>query len=200
MTMTRLLPAIFPPKLCMLSVGLQIVGFNITVQYGNIQAITSTTNYVYAISVFLRYFSYSFFIFGTFHWLLINVVIRYNLFSKFRPIRACGGDVEQEQQQEQESPNPHAKLKNDIFTTDNFFIIFMISIFVTTIIIILTIKTPLIRDFTPLDLATNNIAFSFMAFGFLMYHLRKFRSDASLRLVRFVTPYLSPLRAIHIYY
>ena len=197
MSVSRIAPHCFPTRLCMLAVGGYFVAMKIlTYAYLNIVDLSSgTINFYYAISNVFVFFTFSIFVVMLMHWIWLNYLSP--CFSKRSSSSATAIMKDNNSTAESDLTTDDASsLKNDIKTRNNMFLS-VLTVLGATFSIILLSNSAAFPDFTPINLALVHIAFSVFALGLLIYHLRKFRSDALLRLHALVNKKATLLKYVH---
>jgi len=104
--------------------------------------------------------------------------------------------IDHDQTSTDQKKNLERTLNEDVIAKNNMFVLVMAVIVIICTIILLSDSANYV-DFTAMNLALIHIAFSLFALGLLIYHLRKFRSDAVLRLHALVNKKASLLKYVH---
>ena len=197
MSVSRIAPHCFSPRLSMLGLGAYYISQKlITYAFINIEDLSSRNfHFYYTISNALMYFTFAIVILMVVHWIWLNYLS--HCFSKQSSSAIATMD-------RSSSPrNNHINddvlsLKSDIQTLNNMFISIMVVIGVVSLIILLAnSESAVFINYLPLNLALVHMAISVFALGLLIYHLRKFRSDALLRLHALVNKKASLLKYVH---
>jgi hypothetical protein len=97
---------------------------------------------------------------------------------------------------DQKTKNLEMSLNEDVVAKNNMFVLVMAVIVIICTVILLTDAADYVQ-YTAMGLAVIHIAFSLFALGLLIYHLRKFRSDAVLRLHALVNKKATLLKYVH---
>ena len=184
MSASRIAPYCFSSRLCMVALAAYYTKFLIfTYTYLNNDNLSSVKlNILNTICVALLYLAFTILVGMLIHWLWLNYISP--CFTK----RPTTSSVLKRYNQSLSENNKIIindkmwSLKDDIVAKNNMFVSVLAIIGIICTVILLSIPTPSFMDSTPTNLAYVHIAFSVFAFGLLIYHLRKFRSDAMLRL------------------
>jgi hypothetical protein len=195
MSVSRIAPHCFPTRLCMLAIGAMYIARHLyTYAYLHIDNLShSNLMFYYAISNVLTFFTFSIFLIMLLCWLWLNYVR--HCFTQ----RTSSAIAMMNQSTSSDGINiieEGLTLKNDIKTRNTMYLS-ILTVLGTIFTIILLTNTPEFPKFTPINLALVHIAFSVLALGLLIYHLRKFRSDALLRLHALVNKKATLLKYVH---
>ena len=188
MSISRVSPHFFPARLCSLALGIYYVA-SFLLSYANLNL--DKLRRINGICDALIWTAI--FILGSMllHWIWQNFLSRY--FSKQTTSSAL---QHYNESLTENNTNVGKSLKDDIAAKNNIFVSVLAAIGVICTIILLTDSADFI-DFTPTNLALIHIAFSVFALGLLICHLRKFRSDALLRLHVLVNKKTTLLKYVH---
>ena len=191
MSVTRIAPHCFPTRLCMLSLGayfvaeiLLIYEYLLFEDYYSFKfdVISETLIYVAFSSIMFMLISWFWFIYviPCLQQRISSTIIDHSISSVEHTLIS----------------DDASSLKNDIKIRNNLFVavLSVIGVISTSIMLSITTEFP---NFSPTNLALVHIAFSVFALGLLIYHLRKFRSDALLRLHALVNKKAILLRYVH---
>ena len=199
MSASRIAPHCFPTRLCMVALGAYYcTKFIITYEYLNVDnPSTDNLDRLNISCVALLYLAFSILIMMLIHWMWLNYLS--SCFSKRRTSSAIidHNKSSAENNRSIDSDDKKLSLADDILAKNNLFVSVMAVIGVICTVILLSISTPSFMDYTPVNLAVIHIAFSVFALGLLIYHLRKFRSDALLRLHALVNKKATLLKYVH---
>ena len=196
MGLSRVAPHCFPTRLCMLAMGAYFIAKNLlTYAYLHMDKMThSNLMFYYAIGKGLTFVTFSIFVIMLFCWLWLNY-----LRHCFRQRTSSAIAIMNQSISSSSEINiieEGLTLKNDMKTRDNLYLS-ILSVLVTIFTIILLTNSAEVPNFTPTNLAFVHIAFGSFALGLLIYHLRKFRSDALLRLHALVNKKATLLKYVH---
>ena len=182
MSVSRIAPHCFSSRLSMLALGAYFIGQKLfTFAYLNIDHLSSQKlKFYYAISNAFNLIAFSMAVMMMMHWIYLNYLKP--CFLK-RQTPSTNHDHRLSSTGNYNMTDDMLSLKNDIKTRNNMFISIMVVTGIVCLIILLAnSQTTVFIDFTPINLVLVHIGLSFFALGLLIYHLRKFRSDALLRL------------------
>ena len=196
MSASRIAPHCFSSRLCMLALGAYYSKFLIfTYSYLNIDNLSSVNlSHINTSCTALLYLAFSILVSMLMHWIWLNYLSI--CFSKQTSSLAI---INHSVSSSTENSPYDTKLilKDDIVAKNNMFVSVLSVIGVICTIILLSVSTSTFMNCTPTDLAYVHIAFSVFALGLLIYHLRKFRSDALLRLHALVNKKATLLKYVH---
>ena len=192
MSVTRIAPHCFPTRLCMLALGSFYVA-HLTLTYAYVTM--DSLEFYYAVSYVLLLFTFFIFLFMLMHWMWVNYM---SPFLSRRTLSAITVNNNHSTSSAENSvvADDASSLKNDIKTRNNMFVSILTVVGVIGTVILFSVTGPFV-DYTPANLALIHIAFSVFALGLLIYHLRKFRSDALLRLHALVNKKATLLKYVH---
>ena len=209
-TFMRTSKTCFPAKLVMAcltfeSLSMNLIAFTYVESGPPNDTIINLCNFCY-------YFGYLFLAWMTFHWLIVKLWSPYcsccSVGNARRtqqldaatvttpPVGSVGEDEERlpvldndvsrpdrdnQSLDPQSQLHPSMKLKNEMLATSNVFSSFLL-LFTLIAVILLVTDTTHFPDQQPMGLARMNIAFSIMTLGILNYHLRKYRTEATMRM------------------
>ena len=196
MGLSRVAPHCFPTRLCMLAIGFYYIARNLfTYSYLHMDKLSySNLMFYYAISNVLTFFTFSIFMMMVLCWLWLNYVRHCFTQRTSSAIAIMNQSISSSS--EINIIEEGLTLKNDIKTRNNLYLSILTILGTIFTIILLTISAEF-PNFTPTNLAFVHIAFSNLALGLLIYHLRKFRSDALLRLHALVNKKATLLKYVH---
>ena len=193
MCVSRIAPHCFPKRLCLLALGAYYSAhFILTCAYLNIGY--GTVSFHFFLSNFLLFFTFAIFITMLMHWMWLNYL---SPFFTQRSSSAMAMIHQRLTSSDQINILDDASiLKNGITKRNNMFVSLLTVLGVISTIIMLTVTAAYV-DYTPTNFVVIHIAFSLCALGLLIYHLRKFRSDAMLRLHALVNKKAILLTYVH---
>ena len=188
LSVTRIAPHCFPTRLCMLALGGYYVQ-NALLSYAYLN--NDKQALVNSCCVFLQYAVFTILVCMLIHWMWLNYLSP--CFSKRRTSSAI---MDHNRSSTGNNINIDMGLNDDI-VAKNIMFVSVLAVIVIICTIILLCDSAAFIDYTPIDIAIIHIAFSVFALGLLIYHLRKFRSDALLRLHALVNKKATLLKYVH---
>ena len=188
MSVSRIAPDCFSCRLCMLALGAYYTQ-NELLSYAYLHDKVSSIN---PICVVLQYVVFLILVCMLIHWIWLHHMKPYCAKRTLSSIAIIDND----QASFDQKKNLEMSLNEDIVAKNNMFVLVMAVIVIICTIILLSDSADYV-DFTAMNLALVHIAFSLFALGLLIYHLRKFRSDAVLRLHALVNKKATLLKYVH---
>ena len=191
LSVSRIAPHCFPSRLCMLALG-AYYSAHLILTYAYLDVVNRSIYFVW--SYVLLYFTFTIFVMMLMHWMWLNYLspcFTQRSSSAMAIIHQSISSTENF-----DIMHDASSLKHDIESRNNMFVSILTVLGVISTIIMLSVSAAFI-DYTPSDFVVIHSGFCVCALGLLIYHLRKFRSDAVLRLHALVNKKATLLKYVH---
>lgn len=192
MSIARIAPHCFPGRLCMLALVCQYVSSVLSsLSYVSLHA----NDKLNVISIIFQFLDTVIRVGTLMHWIWLTFLS--HCFTKQTSATLAIAIMDDHNQ----SSNGYDKkiemsLKDDIQQKNNMFVLVLVMILIVCNLILHSNSAAFI-DYTPTQFAVVHVSFGIFAVGLLIHHLRKFRSDALLRLHALVNKKATLLKCVH---
>ena len=184
-------PHCFSCRLCMLALGAYYIQNNL-LSYAYLNDIVSHIN---GFCVVLQYMVFLILVSMLIHWIWLNY-LSFCFSKRTSSLAIINHSVSASTMESSTYDKKTLSLNEDIVAKNNMFVLVM-AVIVVICTIILLVDSAAFIDFTAINLALIHVSFSVFALGLLIYNLRKFRSDALLRLHALVNKKATLLKYVH---